>query len=350
MTSRRLAVRLIGKSNGVGLTRDLALLEAALSVNGCQVTVHPCERDDRRRRRSLFTRIAMRARRRQGSGTHVPQFDVNVMLEHVWPQFVHQARCNVLVPNPEWTDRRDLAMLGVIDRAWTKTRVAHEVFAALRMRCWPIGFDSEDRLQGAIPRLPYFLHLAGRSPLKGTQHLLTLWRRHPEWPRLTVVHCRDDAQAAEAGAGSDRANIVYQRAYLSDQEIRTLQNAHRFHLCVSEAEGWGHYIAEAMSVGAVALVTDAAPMNELIEADRGLLVAARLGEAHNLARIARFDEAALTSAVMRAQDMSTAQLESIGEAARRWFVANKQGFAARVKSGLNDLTEAAVDHFGVAQR
>ncbi|HEY2419011.1 MAG TPA: hypothetical protein VGH84_13900, partial [Steroidobacteraceae bacterium] len=135
-----------------------------------------------------------------------------------------------------------------------------------------------------------------------------------------------------------------------DQEIRTLQNAHRFHLCVSEAEGWGHYIAEAMSVGAVALVTDAAPMNELIEADRGLLVAARLGEAHNLARIARFDEAALTSAVMRAQDMSTAQLESIGEAARRWFVANKQGFAARVKSGLNDLTEAAVDHFGVAQR
>ncbi|MGH8230874.1 MAG: glycosyltransferase [Steroidobacteraceae bacterium] len=341
---------MIGKSNGVGLTRDLGLLEAALTASGCQVTVHPCERDDRRRRRSLLARLSMRARRRRGGGTRVAPFDVNVMLEHVWPQFVHQAPRNVLVPNPEWTDRRDLAMLGVIDRAWTKTRVAREVFAARGVRCWPIGFDSEDRLQGAVPRLPFFLHLAGRSPLKGTEHLLALWRRHPEWPRLTVVQCRPDGPDGVGAHGGEAGNIVHERAYLGDQEIRTLQNAHRFHLCVSEAEGWGHYIAEAMSVGAVTLTTDAPPMNELVEPERGLLVAARLGETHNLARVARFDEAALSAAVMRVQDLSTAQLDSIGEAARRWFIANKQGFTARVLAALNELTGDVPEQRSVARR
>ncbi|HEY3731702.1 MAG TPA: hypothetical protein VGL28_10645 [Steroidobacteraceae bacterium] len=347
--TRPLTVRLIGKSNGVGLTRDLSLLESALIASGCQVSVHACERDDRRRRRSLLTRLAMRARRRHGT-SRVPRFDVNVMLEHVWPQFVHQARCNVLVPNPEWTDRRDLAMLAVIDRAWTKTRMAREVFAARGLRCWPIGFDSEDRLQGAVPRLPYFLHLAGRSPLKGTNHLLGLWRRHPEWPRLTVVQCREDAADRTASLNGEPANIVYERAYLSDQEIRTLQNAHRFHLCISEAEGWGHYIAEAMSVGAVTLTTDAPPMNELVEPERGLLVPARFGAAHNLVRIARFDESAMSAAVLRAQDLSTAQLASFGEAARRWFIANKQGFAARVSGALSDLTDVLHEQRSVARR
>ena len=38
------------------------------------------------------------------------------MLEHVWPQFLHQARYNVLVPNPEWCDRRDRSFFDAIDR------------------------------------------------------------------------------------------------------------------------------------------------------------------------------------------------------------------------------------------
>ena len=67
-------------------------------------------------------------------------------------------------------------------------------------------------------------------------------------------------------------------AILDDAALRTLQNSHRFHLCLSEAEGWGHYIAEALSVGAITLTCDAAPMNELVTAERGLLVAAGRGQ------------------------------------------------------------------------
>jgi glycosyltransferase involved in cell wall biosynthesis len=332
---RALRLRLIGKSNGVGLSRDLELLGAQLRASGCEVTPYPCERRDRKARRSPLTRVAMRISRWRGVATR-PRYDVNVMLEHIWPQFVQQARCNVLVPNPEWTDRRDLAMLDIADRVWAKTGEAAQLFAARGCRVVRIGFDSEDRCERAVPRLPQFLHLAGRSPLKGTQRLLALWQRHPEWPRLTLL--QDSAHGHGYGQGLPAAaNIVQQRGFASDQELRQLQNAHRFHLCLSEAEGWGHYIAEAMSVGAVAFTSDAPPMNELVSNERGVLVAARLGERHNLARIARFDEAALEAAIAGALALDTTQLDAIGAAARRWFLDNKHGFAARIQAAVDDL-------------
>jgi glycosyltransferase involved in cell wall biosynthesis len=340
-----LRIRLIGKSNGVGLSRDLELLAGALAACGCEVTQHPCARRDRKRRRSLLTRLAMWLRRRRGPATR-PAFDVNVMLEHIWPQFVQQARLNVLVPNPEWTDRRDLAMLRVADRIWAKTAAAAQLFAARGSRVLKIGFDSEDRLERAVPRVPQFLHLAGRSPLKGTQRLLALWRRHPEWPQLTVL--QDDAAGRDGREGA-AANIVLQRGFADDQQLRVLQNAHRFHLCLSEAEGWGHYIAEAMSVGAVTFTSDAPPMNELIGAGRGVLVGARLGEQHNLARIARFDEGALEAAIAHTLLLDAAQLDAIGAAARSWFLTNKHGFAARVQLAVDDLGCAASGDGAVGQ-
>ena len=55
-------VRLIGKANGVGLSRDFELLAAALRGSGCEVTLHGCERRDRKLRRNVFTRLAARAR------------------------------------------------------------------------------------------------------------------------------------------------------------------------------------------------------------------------------------------------------------------------------------------------
>ena len=332
-----LKVRLIGKSNGVGLSRDFELLSAALTACGCEVTQQVCERRDRKRRRSLLTRLAMRFARWRGAEPH-PPLDVNIMLEHVWPQFVQQARCNVLVPNPEWFDRRDVAMLGIADRIWAKTAFAEELFLARGGRCVRIGFDSDDRVQPGAVRLPQFLHLAGRSPLKGTRRLVALWQRHPEWPRLTVVQ---DTPAGSAQGQAAAANIAQERGFLSDQDLRTLQNTHRFHLCLSEAEGWGHYIAEAMSTGAVTFTCDAPPMNELVGTERGVLVRAHAGERQTLARIARFDEAALEAAVERSLTLSALQLDAIGAAARHWFLINKQGFVARVQSAVADIAGTA---------
>ncbi len=330
-------VRLIGKANGVGLSRDFELLSAALRACGCEVTPRPCERPDRKRRRGFFTRLAAHAR---GFGAvrtrrRATAFDVNVMLEHVWPQFLHQAGSNVLVPNPEWFDRRDLAFLGAAHRVWAKTAMAERLFAARGCRTLRIGFDSSDRQRLEIAREMRFLHLAGRSPLKGTSRLMALWRRHPEWPPLTVV--QDVEVALENGAGT--ANLTVLREFLSDESLLRLQNSHRFHVCTSEAEGWGHYIAEAMSIGAVTITCDAAPMNELVTHERGILVAAIAGERHNLATLQRFDESALEAAVAQALGMGPVRWDAIGTAARRWFLDNKATFHDRLQRAVDELRE-----------
>jgi hypothetical protein len=330
-----LQVRLIGKSNGVGLSRDFDLLAAALRACGCQVTSYGCERRDRKRRRGLLTRLLARGRRlryRRRAVATGAGYDLNLMLEHVWPQFLHEAARNVLVPNPEWFDRRDLAFLDAADGVWAKTSLAERLFAARGCRTTRIGFDSIDRYQPAIARQAQFLHLAGRSPLKGTARLLALWHRHPEWPVLTIV--QDLEPEAQQRKGTH--NIVW-RGFLPDEELRTLQNAHRFQLCTSEAEGWGHYIAEAMSVAAVTLTCDGPPMNELVSPERGVLIGSHAGARHNLATLCQFDEPALEAQIARVLAMAPPQWDDIGAAARRWFLDNKQGFIARVQRALEQL-------------
>jgi hypothetical protein len=326
-------VRLIGKANGVGLSRDINLLAAALRACGCEVQELPCDRRERRRRRSAITRLSARLRRsRPGAGR--ADCDANIMLEHVWPQFLHQAPLNVLVPNPEWFDRRDAAFLERFDRVWAKTAVTERIFSTRGCRTVCIGFDSEDRMTAGVERQPRFLHLAGRSELKGTARLLEQWQQHPEWPALTVIQ---DAAAVTSAHRVTASNVVLEARFLDDAVLRTLQNSHRFHLCLSEAEGWGHYIAEAMSVAAVTLTCDAAPMNELVTAERGVLLAARREGMHNLARVALFEPTALEAAVAAMSTIPTARLEALGNAARQWFLDNKRDFPARVQRAVSDL-------------
>jgi len=332
------SVQLIGKANDVGLSRDIALLANVLRHCGCRVSVHAVTRADRRRRRSILTRVAARWRhffvRRVGmSWPHTARFDINLMLEHMWPQFLHEARRNVTVPNPEWFDRRDVSFLWGADTIWAKTRYALEIFRQRGCDTALIGFDSDDRYDPAVARQMAFFHLAGKSPLKGTARLLRLWHKHPEWPVLTVVQDISTAAASAPRA----ANIDYRVGHLDDATLRTLQNACLFHLCLSEAEGWGHYIVEAMSIGAVVLSVDAPPMNELVSSERGILVAASLREPFNLSRISRFDSGALESAVDGVLKLSPQEIEALGGAARNWFLSNKAGFGDRVRQALEAL-------------
>ncbi|HWW21494.1 MAG TPA: hypothetical protein VNZ06_11855 [Steroidobacteraceae bacterium] len=326
-------VRLIGKANGVGLSRDISLLGAALRDSGCQVEELPCNRRERKRRRSIFTQWKARIARARPHASRA-RCEVNIMLEHAWPQFLHEAALNVLVPNPEWFDRRDAALLARFDRIWAKTTATERIFAAQGCRVVQIGFDSEDRMTAGVQRQPRFLHLAGRSELKGTTRLLEQWHRHPEWPALTVIQ---DEAAVTTAHRVTAGNVLLQTSFLDDAQLRTLQNSHRFHLCLSEAEGWGHYIAEALSVGAVTLTCDAAPMNELVTAERGLLLAAPLAGMHNLSRVALFEPAALAAAVTQSQTMPAEHLNALGQAARQWFLDNKRDFPARVRRAMGDL-------------
>lgn len=328
-----LRVNLIAWNNGVGLSRDLKLMADALREAGHVVQVTGIGRGKLRKWfRPTLIRLQQLLRRIAGRG---PKYDLNLMLEHIRPEDTGSARLNVFVPNPEWCTPKDMAAVPQMDAIWVKTRHAESLFAGVGVPVRFIGFTSDDRCDTSIPRERRFFHLAGRSSNKGTRALMTLWQAHPEWPRLTVLQ-----NPRSATPVSHTANIEHRIDYVDDSELKTLQNACRFHLCPSETEGFGHYIVEALSVGAVTITTDAAPMNELVNADRGLCVAARAEGRQGLATIHVFDAGAMAAAVETVLSMTPEALDEKGAAALAWYVENHESFPARVAAAVRELPRA----------
>jgi len=332
------SVHLLGFDNGVGLTRNLHLLTGTLEALGYRVDF-----TNTRRRGGIPGLIQRVACKRHAAGlAHrhrrglAPPYDFVLMEEHIAPAFLADAPRRVLLPHPEWFLPRDLEALDRIDLVLAKTREARRVFAAQGCRAACIGFTSEDRLDPAVARERRFFHLAGSSRTKNTEPLLALWRRHPEWPRLTVVQ-----HPGEAKPGIMAANIDHRIGYLDDTELKRLQNAHRFHLCPSETEGFGHYIVEAMSAGAVVITLDAPPMNEMITPERGMLVPySRTGTQH-LATTFYFDDTAMEQAIERALATDDTHCEALGAAARAWYEAERAAFPARLDAALRGMEARA---------
>lgn len=338
------SVNLVFRDNGFGLSRDFRLLAAALRRQGCDVAITALGAEQERWRRSKRIRTYVRAQRfvhRMGLRVRPPrQFDLNVMFEHIWPDRLLHARRNVTLPNPEWFDRRDLRYLSQIDAVWAKSSHALGIFEQLGCHALRLGFDSEDRFDPTVRRERSFFHLAGASRTKGTRRLIELWSRHPEWPTLTVLQ-----DPREAWPAARAPNIRHRIEYLDPaqtaqfRELKRLQNQHAFHACTSETDAWGHYLVEALGVGAVTMTVDAPPMNELVTPERGLLVPYCKTEPMALATRYFFDEAAMADTVRRAIALSDAEIATLRERARAWYDDNRRAFVRRVGAALESTLQ-----------
>ncbi|MBD8881754.1 glycosyltransferase [Rhodanobacter sp. 7MK24] len=329
-------VNLIVRDNGLGLSRDARLLAEALTAHGCQVEYTRLgEADERERWRHGHGWRARLAQWRHAWSRlrGRPRYDVNIMFEHLWPLHLPLARCNIALPNPEWFDARDQLHLRRIDHVWAKTRHAEQRFRELGCAVRWVGFASEDAAVPGHVQQRTFFHLAGGSRTKGSEELVALWLQHPEWPVLTLVRHGGLSEPA-----TRPTNLQVVDEYLDLDRLRALQNTHAFHLCPSKTEGYGHYLCEAMSAGAITVTTDAEPMNELVQPDRGLLVAATAEGQQGLAMLYRFEPAAMERAVETCLRMDDAQRAVMGRCARAWFVDNQAHFFARIGAALDVLS------------
>ena len=322
------SLRLLTRDNGVGLSRDLRLMAEGLFQAGFD-----CER------------VAFGAGGRSGKAMELDLWvrrlrhgraDLQIFLERIYPRCLPLSKRNVLVPNPEWLLDKWRPLLPRFDLVLCKTRHAQRIFEARGCPTAYIGFSSEDRRDVSVPRERAFFHLAGSSAAKGTEVLLTAWRRHPEWPRLTVVQA-----ARHARRGPAAANIEHRIGYLDDGSLRWLQNRHVFHVCPSEVEGYGHHLVEAMSVGAIVLATDAAPMNEHVTHDRGVMIGARPGHRQGLALTHDVTVEAIEQAVDYALCLTGLQRAAMAEAARTHYLASRRQFHARMRAIVPALMGAA---------
>ncbi len=298
-------IRIVGKQNRVGLDRDIAIVSECLEAVGRTTTFHHYR--ERGWWRAFLT----------GPAT-VP---VQVLIERAFPRWRRSAGRSFLIPNQERFPKRHLRRLTSIDAVLAKTLHAAETFSRYHESVIHIGFTSPDRRDGQVAKdWRRFLHVAGRSTVKGTDVILQLWARHPEWPILHLVQCAENAPQ------SVPPNVELHAGYVDDRELLRLQNHCGIHLCPSRCEGWGHYIAEGLSCGAVVLTTDAPPMNELVTEQRGRLVGWDRSEPRHLGTSYYVSPSALEESIEGLLHTPEAELALLGEAARAWFDENDTRF------------------------
>ena len=303
--SAKLNVRIIFKDEGYGLTKDAKILHDVLKMDGLSVEcVDTCS---------------------PSSTWDIS--DVNLFLESINATWSSLARVNLLIPNPEWLRPETQALLGKMDRVLCKSIHATRIFEALDCPNDYIGFTCVARAFQRIQKdYRKCLHIAGKSPHKGTEALIDCWSNHPEWPVLLVL-TQSDAKVPDG-----IRNIRIIRRYLDDNAIWRLQSHYGIHLCPSESEGYGHTIAEGMAAGAVVLTVDAPPMNELIQEGIGFLVPVVSCQPLLSGVRHRVESRALADTVSAMIQMSESDLTLIAERARqRWRYYDRQ-FKRRLKA------------------
>lgn len=298
------SINIIARTNGVGLDRDVDLVHDCLKTAGHDVTISHCRSISPLR--TIFP--------------GKPKFDANIFLERIFPRWLGTAHKNFLIPNQERFPKRHTNRLTKIDRILCKSRHAEAIFSQYGQTDY-IGFTSEDMLDETVKKdYQSCFHLAGRSTLKGTETILKLWKKHPEWPELTLIQCQENAPENVP----DNVRLISE--YIPHEEIKHHLNAHGIHLCTSLSEGWGHYIVEALSCRSVVITTDAPPMNELVSPAIGIPVPYSTSEPRHLGTNFFIDADKLEKNISQLLLMPTEQKETYGKGARAWFEQNSQTF------------------------
>lgn len=297
-------VQIVSKDNGVGLSRDVAILRDAIMLFRPEAEV-------------VFTDWRDRGRR-----TKPRHFDLNIFLELVNPQFFGDARKNVMVPNPEWYTREWMQQVRRFDEVWAKTKAAEIAFAPYNAHTVFIGWDSVDMYDATVPRKRQMLHVAGKSSAKGTEQVLEAYRLSATDVPLVVVGDRDVPRMVGVSH--------YRR--VDDTRLRQLMNESPVHLCPSSYEGFGHYINEARSVGAFVITTNAAPMNELVTHHFGMGAAVGSTSVQNLGLHSHVDVESLARCIGYAVN-AWGTVVNIGRRSRSFFLAGRTDF----RTNLNKL-------------
>jgi hypothetical protein len=292
-----LKIALLSRDNGVGLSLDAGLLTRLFTSAGHEVVF----RDWREK--------------------EMPRVDVAFHLELVNKTLAQCADRNIALLNLEWYPSEWLRFLPAFDQIWAKSGYALRFCRSRGGKNVQLtGFMGLDLYDPSVKRELRCMHLRGKSAMKGTEQVIEAWRKNTDLPPLTViskepVHVPDSLR--------ERVTVVDAP---SDEERSRLMNEATIHVCPSIAEGWGHYITEAMSVGAVVVTTDASPMNEHIRPEWGYLVGVTKTASHHQAVLTYTSPKLIAEGVRRAAELTEERRHQVGMAARAQFLKRNAEF------------------------
>lgn len=290
-------IQLISKENGLGLSHDMQVLRSALvGISGEAMQVSSVDW--------------------QAKPAAAGSFDVNIFLELLNPAHYRSAKRNILVPNPEWFVREWRPHLNGLTQVWAKTRDCERIFQGLHRDVKYTGWSSFDMHDPTVERRKALLHVAGGSSAKGTAAVLEAMRMLPSL-HLTLVISKPIASPPENVTVLGRQDAA---------ELKRMMNEHAVHVCPSSYEGFGHYINEARSVGAVIVSTAAAPMDELVGGEYGVLAGVASRGWQNLATHSHVDPEALAKCIRSAMSCPLGLLRELGAHAREQYLWDAAAF------------------------
>lgn len=260
------------------------------------------------------------------------KFAINLHLEVIQERDIELAKRNIMIANLEWLRDRSYDLLPKMDMFFCKTLSAKNFFDKKGMPAVYISFSSVSPYNDHYEKKENsFIHIAGSSVVKGTVSIARTWSRHPEWPKLTIL-ARPIAHIKVFE--SDNLEIIGD--FLERDELEKIQNTAEIQLCLSEAEGFGHYICEALSCGAIVVTVDGEPMNELVRPSRGVLVRVDQVSPMYRARKFTFKTDDFESKIEEILVMTKKDKEKIKLNAKQWFSDNDSFFKEKFISEIHD--------------
>jgi len=265
-------------------------------------------------------------------------FDIDIHVEHL-VEINPKSKYKIIIPNPEWFEIQWTESLKYIDLVLAKTRDCESIFKRLHPNVRFTSFTSVDRYLPDVEKKNQFFHSCGKSQSKGTKEVLDLWGkfRRPPYPKLQF-YARPEMIEYGFFRKTNFLNVDTHLDFIPEKEFKIAQNENLIHICTSIYEGFGHYINEAKSCGCVVITTDAAPMNELVDLDFGLLSRCLPFSKMRLARTFRVSDKHLRLTVDQVESMPDDVLIELGQKARQSFLANDKFFKDRFLNIINKFS------------
>jgi len=287
----------MGVDNGVGLVKDWNILRELLSPYYD----------------IFFIDMEIKNARLRGA-------DLNIFLEKVVRPYMRLAPINVLIPNPEWYYWGE-KQAQQFDYIFAKTKDTERIFTERKCRVIFTSFTSENHYNSKIKKERVFIHSPGKSETKGSDIIWRTWIKEPDLPKLIFCRMNHFEKYTQKPKNVDKCFIKFQ-----EDEFRILQNSCYFHLCTSEYEGWGHYLHEAKSLGAIVFTANAPPMNTFITKDMGFLIDVQSREKRNSGILCKISGSSLKHEIRKAIQLDDNRLKQLSDNTIQSFHDNDRFF------------------------
>ena len=202
--------------------------------------------------------------------------DVNIFLEVVNPCLFAYARRNIWIPNQEWTYKTWIPYMTMFDEIWVKTTEARECFnkaSNYKANVKYIGWSSIDKgWNPTTVKKNYSKAIVpvGKNIFRNPKPIFQAYKRmkatvpsiYSKLPVLHVVYSSAHINVYSPPEISDK--VILRGEVLPQDEYDELLKECGLCICLSAAEGFGHAVVEATSVGCNLLLSPIKPFTENI--------------------------------------------------------------------------------------